>query len=62
MILKGYIARSTNNAKYIYCTNGQFEHEDYVGPGTRRSARVYKTRGGAEKVRGGTVTVEAYYE
>lgn len=62
MILKGYIARSNTNPKYIYCTDGSFEHEDYIGPGTRRSAKVYKTRGGAEKVRGGTVRAEAYYE
>ena len=62
MTLKGYIARSNLNSKYVYCTNGEFEHEDYVGPGTNKSARVYKTRGGAAKGRGGAVTAEAYYE
>lgn len=56
--ITGWIARSNLNSKYILCTNGQFEHEDYIGPGTKLCARVYKLKANAEKVRGGAVTVE----
>lgn len=56
--LSGFIARSNLNTKYILCTNGQFEHEDYIGPGTKLCAKVYKTEAGAQKVRGGSVVVE----
>lgn len=56
--LSGFIARSNLNTKYVFCTNGKFEHEDYIGPGTKLSAKVYKTKEGAGKVRGGTVIVE----
>lgn len=48
-----YIVRSEINPSLILCTNGEFVYEGCVGPGTQLSAKIYKTRRNAEKVRGG---------
>lgn len=64
-----FIVRSKINPKLILCTNGEFMTEALVGPvgftvrGTAikgYAAKVYKTRRGAEAVRGGQVIVETY--
>lgn len=53
----GWIARSSTAPKMIYCTDGEFHHENQCGPGMF-CARVYMSEKVASKVRGGTVTVE----
>lgn len=52
-----YLVRSQLNAKLVLCTNGEFIHEDYIGPGTNYAARLYKTQRGALAVRNGQVLV-----
>lgn len=52
-----FICRSKVNPKLILCTNGDWLPEPMVGPGGF-SAKVYKTRRGAERVRNGDVIVE----
>jgi hypothetical protein len=55
-----YIVRSEINPSLILCTDGEFKWEGIIGPGTENSAKVYKTRRNAEKVRGGyKIIVEA---
>jgi len=56
---KTYIVRSKVNPALILCTNGEFLPEQQVGPGGY-SAKLYKTRKGAEVVRSGDVIVEEY--
>ena len=56
--LVGYIVRSKTNPAMILCTNGEWHSEGIVGPGHDFGAKLYKTRKGAEKVRGGEVIVE----
>lgn len=48
-----YIVRSAINPSLILCTNDEFVYEGCVGPGTNLSAKTYKTRRNAEKVRNG---------
>lgn len=56
----GYLVRSKINSALILCTDGEFHAECFIGPGTELSAKIYKTRRNAEKVRGGyQITVEA---
>ena len=55
-----YIVRSEVNPSLVLCTNGEFVYEGCIGPGHNLAAKVYKTRKGAEKVRGGyKIIVEA---
>jgi hypothetical protein len=54
----GYIVRSLINRALILCTNGEWKPENMVGPGGF-DAKVYKTKAGALKVRGGNVIVES---
>jgi len=70
----GYIVRSTvgdghpnmpagYKCRHYLCTNGEFIHEDFIGPGTRYAAKIYKTKAGASRVRDGrNIEVEEYYE
>lgn len=59
MTRKGYIVRSSINPAMILCTDEQFHPEMFIGPAQEWSAKIYKTRKGAEKVRGGhQITVE----
>lgn len=61
--MKGYIVRSAINPKLVLCTNGEFLGEGFFGPGHNIGAKVYKTKRGAEKVRGGfQIIVEPYSE
>jgi hypothetical protein len=56
-----FIVRSTINPALILCTDGEFHAECFVGPGCDLSAKIYKTRRNAEKVRNGyQITVEVY--
>ena len=48
-----YLVRSAVNPSLVYCTDGEFHHEGSVGPGTRRSAKLYRTQRGAAAVRSG---------
>lgn len=48
-----YIVRSAINPAMILCTDEQFHPEMFIGPAQRWGAKIYKTRTGAEKVRGG---------
>lgn len=62
-----YIVRSKVNPKLVLCTNGEFEPEDLIGPVNLNprtghlirgyTAKVYKTRRGAEKVRNGEMII-----
>lgn len=52
-----FIVRSEINPKLILCTDGEWYPEGQVGPGGW-SAKIYKTRKGAERVRSGHVVVE----
>lgn len=55
-----YLVRSSINPAMIYCTDGQFHPERQCGPGGW-SAKLYKTKTNAVKVRSGfQITVEAY--
>lgn len=47
-----FIVRSQTNPALIFCTNGDWMTQSLVGPGGY-CAKVYKTRAGAERVRGG---------
>lgn len=49
----GYIVRSAINPAMILCTDGQFHPEMFIGPAQEWSGKIYKTRKGAEKFRGG---------
>jgi hypothetical protein len=56
----GFIVRSAINPALVLCDDGEFHAEGFFGPGHDIGAKVYKTRRGAEKVRGGyQITVEA---
>ena len=48
-----YIVRSSVNPALILCTDGEFHAECFLGPGLNLSAKIYKTRKWASKVRGG---------
>lgn len=48
-----YLVRSAHNPSLVFCTDGEFHHQDYIGPGTRKSAKLYRTERGAAAVRGG---------
>jgi len=50
-----YIIRSNINSSLILCTNGQFMPGIFIGPGHELSAKIYKTRKGAEKANRGIV-------
>lgn len=56
--LIGYIVRSKQNRSMILCTNGEWHHENIVGPGCDYGAKLYKTKARAAKVRGGKVIIE----
>lgn len=58
--MSGYIIRSKINPKLILCKNGQFICEDFVGPGHKDSAKIYKRKSIAEKLNNGQVKVEKY--
>jgi hypothetical protein len=48
-----FLVRSSINPCLVLCTDGEFYSDRTIGPGTDRSARIYKTRRGADAVRGG---------
>lgn len=52
-----YLVRSNINPAMILCTDGEFHAEGTIGPGTDRSAKLYKTRRGASAVRDRDVDV-----
>lgn len=54
-----YMVRSSINPALVLCTDGEFYADRTIGPGTGRRARIYKTRRGAEAVRGGDAIVRA---
>jgi hypothetical protein len=56
----GYIVRSKFAPRSILCTNGEFIDEDFIGPGHKLGAKIYKRRSAAEEVLGGYVTVEEH--
>ncbi len=55
-----FIVRSKLNPTLILTTSGEFVWEGIVGPGGEHSAKIYKRRSSASKVRGGNVEVEEY--
>ena len=48
-----YIVRSAISPSSILCTDGEFHYEGFIGPGHSLRVKVYKTRRGAERFRGG---------
>jgi len=58
-----FLLRSTINPASILCTDGSFHAESFVGPGTGLSAKLYKTRTGADRaMERYAATVEMYIE
>jgi len=55
-----FIVRSKLNPRLVLCTNRDWLPDTELGPGKDYSAKIYKTRVRAEKVRDGRVLVEEY--